>query len=181
LKEWKMSTEISSVLEEKITSALANARIASMELRELIPETEAALAAAEAPAQAEREKALDPVASPDSAKAERSVWAAEFRRDRLRSSLTHLRQRLGEVEASERQRDWEEDYKAVGAKVDARAKELAEFYQSVTAQLCDLFREAKAIDQECARVNAAAQAGEKRRLLGVELTARKLASHQLLT
>jgi hypothetical protein len=179
LKEWKMSTEISAVLEEKITSALANGRIGSVELRELIPETEAAHAAAEATAQAEREKALDPVASPDSAKAERSVWAAEFTRDRLRSSLTHLHQRLGEVEAAERQHDWQEDYEAVKAKRDARAREFAELYPSLTAQLLDLFRRAEAVDEECSRVNAEAPQGEHRRLLGVELTARKLESFSI--
>jgi hypothetical protein len=168
-----------AVLEERITSALANARIASMELRELIPETEAALAAAEATARAEREKALDPVASPDAAKAEQSVWAAEFRRDRLRSSLTHLQQRLGEVEAAERQRDWREDYEAVKAKCDALAEEFAELYPSLTAQLCDLFRRAQAVDQECSRVNTEAPPGEPRRVRGVELTAHNLESFNI--
>jgi hypothetical protein len=169
-----MSDKTPAALEQRITSALANAQITSAELRELIPDTEAALAAAEATAQAEREKALDAVASPDAATAEQAAWAVEFRRDRWRSSLTRLHRRLGEVEASERQRNWEETYEAVGAKRDASAKELAEFYQSATAQLRDLFREAEAVDQECTRVNAAAPLGENRRLLGVELTARKL-------
>jgi hypothetical protein len=168
-----------AVLEERITSALANARVASMELRELIPETEAALAAAEATAQAEREKALDPVESPDSAKAEQLVWTAEFRRERLRSSLTHLQQRLGEVEAAERQQNWQEDYEAVKAKRDGLAKEFAEFYPSLTAQLLDLFRRAAAVDQECSRVNSEAASGEPRRVLGVELTARKLESFSI--
>jgi hypothetical protein len=171
-----MSNEKLTALEERITSALANASIASAELRERIPETEDALKAAEATAQAERKKALNPVASSDSAKAEQSVWAAEFRRDRLRSFVTHLRQRLAEVEASERQRDWQEDYEAVKARRDALADEFAELYPSLTAQLCELFRRAEALDQECDRINSEAPKGENRRLLGVELTARKLKS-----
>ena len=144
-----MSNEKPAVLEERITRVLANARITSLELTQLIPDAEAALAAAAATAEAEREKALDAVASRDSAKAEQSAWAAEFRRDRWRSSLTRLRQRLGEVEASERQRDWVEDYDTVKAKRDAVAKEFAERYPTLTAELCDLFRRAEAVDEEC--------------------------------
>jgi hypothetical protein len=171
-----MDSEIAVAFEDRITSALANASIASTELRELIPPTDAALAAAEAIAKAERAKALDPVVSAASAEAERSVWAAEFRRDRLRSFLSHLRQRLAEVEASERQRDWQEDYEAVREQRDELADEFAELFPSLTAQLCDLFRRAEALDQECDRVNSEAPNGESRRLLGVELAARNLKS-----
>ena len=56
-----MSKQTPAALEQRIASALANANISSVELREMIPETEAALTAAEATAQAEREKALDPM------------------------------------------------------------------------------------------------------------------------
>jgi hypothetical protein len=118
-----------TALEERITSALANASIASTELRELIPETEAALTAAEATAQAEREKALNPVTSSDSAEAEQLVWTAEFRRDRLRSFLSHLRQRLAQLEMSERAARWQEDYEAVKKERDELADEFAERYQ----------------------------------------------------
>jgi hypothetical protein len=159
-----------------ITSALANASIASTELRELILETEAALTAAEATAQAERAKALDPVASAASAEVERSVRAAEFRRDRLRSFLSHLRQRLAEVEVSERVARWQKGYEAVREQRDELADEFAELYPGLTAQLCDLFRRAEALDQECDRINSNAPNGESRRLLGVELTARSLKS-----
>jgi hypothetical protein len=65
------------------------------------PETEAALTEAEATAQGEREKALDPVLSADTAEAEKVVWEAEFKRDRLRLSLSRLRQRHDEVQAAE--------------------------------------------------------------------------------
>jgi hypothetical protein len=171
-----MSERTPKVIEERVASALANASIASAELRALIPEAASALATAEATANAERAKAFDPVASPESAKAEQSVWAAEFRRDRLRSFLSHLRQRLSEVEASERQRDWQEDYEAVKEERAEIANEFAEFYPSLTARLSDLFRRAEALDQECSRINSEAPKGETRRLLGVELTARNLKS-----
>ena len=43
-------------------------------------------------------------------------------------------------------------------------------------RFCDLFCRAKEVDQECARINSEAAAGEHRYLLGVELTARGLES-----
>jgi hypothetical protein len=46
----------------------------------------------------------------------------------------------------------------------------------LTAQLIELFREAKAVDQECERINSEPPKDQKQRLLGVELTARKLKS-----
>jgi hypothetical protein len=85
-----------------------------------------------------------------------------------------LRQRLAEVEASERLARWQEDYEAVKEERDELADEFAEVYQSLTAQFCDLFRRAEALDQECDRINSEAPKGEKRRLLGVELCARNL-------
>jgi hypothetical protein len=65
-------------------------------------------------------------------------------------------------------------YEAVKAQRDALAK-YAELYPLLTARLCDLFHRVEALDQECSRINGEAPAGDHRRLLGVELTARKLA------
>jgi hypothetical protein len=104
------------------------------------------------------------------------VWTAEFRRDRLRSFLTHLQQQLRKVEALEKAAGRQEDYEAVKAKRDALADEFAERYRILTTQLCDLFCRANAVDQECSRINSEAPKGERRRLLGVKLTARKLES-----
>jgi hypothetical protein len=56
----------------------------------------------------------------------------------------------------------------------ALADEFAERYASLAAELCDLFRRAQAVDQECSRIDSQAPQGEKRRLAGVELTARNL-------
>lgn len=162
--------------EQQIAQALSHPGVASADLDELISKTEEAVAEAAATAQAEREKALDPIASPDAAKAEQSIWAAEFSRDRLRALLSRLWERLDEIEAAEKAARWEADYAAIEAKRDALANELAEMYPNLTAQLCDMFQRAKAIDQECSRINGEAPAGEHRRLLGVELTARGLES-----
>jgi hypothetical protein len=148
--------------------------MSSVELREMIPETEAALTAAEAAAQAERQKSLDPIASADTAEAEKVVWAAEFRRDRLRAALSRLRQRHDEVQAAEYAARRQVNYDTVKAKRDDLAKELAEYYPSLVDRFCDLFCRVKEVDQECARINSEAAAGEHRYLLGVELTARGL-------
>jgi hypothetical protein len=90
------------------------------------------------------------------------------------SSLSRLRQRFEEVAAAEHAAQWQASYEEVEAKRDALASEFSETYQNVTNQLIDLFRRALAIDQECSHVNLAARAGERRRLRGVELTARGL-------
>jgi hypothetical protein len=161
-------------LEQQIAQALTNPDVASADLDELISKTEEAVADAAATAQAEREKALDPIASPDAAKAEQSVWAAELRRDRLRSSLVRLWERLNEIERVASTARWKADYDAVKAKRDILAKEFAELYPTLTAQLCDLFERAKLVDRECVRIDGEAPAAEHRRLRGIELTARGL-------
>jgi hypothetical protein len=161
-------------LEQQIAQALTNPDVASAGLDELISKTEEAVAEAAATAQAEREKALDSIASPDTAKAEQSVWAAELRRDRLRSSLVRLWERLNEAERVASTARWKADYDAVKAKRDILAKEFAELYPNLTTQLCDLFHRAKVLDQECSRIDGEAPVGENRRLRGVELTARGL-------
>jgi hypothetical protein len=73
-----MNKHKAPTLDERIANALGNTQITSAEVTELIAETEPALAAAEAKAQVEGERALDPVAAPDAAEAERSAWAAEL-------------------------------------------------------------------------------------------------------
>ncbi len=169
-----MSKQPSATLDQRIASALSDAKISSGELTELITETETAFAAAEVTAQAEREKALDPIASPDTDEAERSLRAAELSRDRLRSSLCRLRLRFDEVAMAEYTAHWEADYEALEARQNALAKEFSEKYQKLT--LCDLFRRALAIDEERSRVNGTAPPGESRRLRGVSPNQHSLTS-----
>jgi hypothetical protein len=161
-------------LETRISQSLQNTNCSAATLSDLLAECEAATVAAEATAQAERAKALDPIASVNTAEAEKLVWAAEFRRDRLHSFLSQLRQRITETEAAECAAQWEADFETVKAERDAVAKDLGERYPELTAELCDLFRRVLATNEKCSRVNGAAPAGESRRLRGVELTARGL-------
>jgi hypothetical protein len=174
-----MSKQIPLTLDQRIASVLANAETTSAEVVELIAETVPALTAAEAKAQAERGKALDPVAAPDAAEVERSAWAAELYRDRLRSCLSRLQQRFDELAIAECAAQWQATYEEVEATRDALAKEFSEVYPKLTSQLCDLFDRMKAVDEECLRINGQAAGGERRRLVGVEQTARRLTNFSI--
>jgi hypothetical protein len=165
-----------SNLETRIASALTNDGVASRELAALLTELNAAISVADETAEAAREKALDPISLPDVGKAEQLAWAAKLNRDRLRSLLSRVRQRLDELEEAEYAAQWQADYEAAEAKRNAIAKEMAELYPNVAKKLCDLFQRAEAVDKECLRVNGEAPTGEQRRLRGVELTARNLGS-----
>jgi hypothetical protein len=158
-----IETKITAALSDDITSAL-------------IAETEAAITQADADAEAERANALDPIASPDAAKAREALAAAEFARDRLRTVLPRLQQRLTEVAAGEYAAQWEPEFKQVEAQRDALAAEYAELYPKVAAQLIDLFGRIEAVDKEVSRINGSAPYGERRRLAAVELVARGLES-----
>ena len=170
-----MNKQTPKTLEETIAKALTDPHVVSADLYELISETEVALTAAEATAKAERKNALNTI-GPDAAEAEKSAWAAELRRDRLKSLLSRLRQRLDEVSAAEYAAQRAVDYEAVKAKRDALAREFVEFYPDLVSRFIDFAHRVAAVDNECARFNGAALAGEHRRLLGVELTARNLES-----
>jgi hypothetical protein len=158
-------------LEAHITSALTD-NIASSDLEALIAETEAAIVASDTAAEAAREKALDPVLSPDPAAARASMEQAYFDRDRLRTVLPRLHGRLKQVEAAEYAARWEPDFKRVEAQRDALAAEMREAYPAAVAQLADIFQRAAEVDRECSRINGSAPSGERRRLVRVELAAR---------
>jgi hypothetical protein len=117
-------------------------------------------------------KALDPIASPDAAKARAAMEDAAFTRERLRTVLPRLQARLKQVVAAEYAANWEPEFKRVEALRDELAAAMRKLYPAAVAQLVDLFQRAAECDRECSRINGAAPAGEHRRLLKVELTAR---------
>jgi hypothetical protein len=160
-------------IEKRISSALSD-EITSTNLAALIAETETAISEAEATAEAERVSALDLLASPDASKARTTMEDAAFTRDRLRTVLPRLREKLRMVEAAEYAARWEPEYKKVEAQRDELAKEFASTYPKVVSQLIDLLRRTETCDREVGRINGSAPDGESRRLRGVELTARGL-------
>ncbi len=163
-------------LEKKIASAIGNGNIGSADLMELIDEVATAADQAEQLAVAEKAKALDLIASPDAGKAHDAVVAAELTRDRLKTILPKLRERLTDALAAEQHARWVADYQRIEAARDAAANNFSK-YPELIAQLVDILREAEAVDKEVSRINIAAPEGEHRRLLGVELTARGLTAH----
>ncbi len=104
----------------------------------------------------------------------RAMQAAEFSRERLRTVLPRLRNRLRQVQAAEYTAQWRRDFERVEVKRDTLASEFAELYPKLVAQLIDLFRRVEAVDSECSRVNGSAPANQNRYLFGVELSARNL-------
>ena len=160
-------------IEKRISSALSD-DITSTDLAALIAETEAAISEAEATAEAERAKGLDLLASPDAAKARTAMEDAAFTRDRLRTVLPRLRDRLREVQATEYAAAWEPEFKLVEAQRNELAKEFTSTYPKVVGQLIDLLRRTEECDREVGRINGSAPDGDGRRLRGVELTARGL-------
>jgi hypothetical protein len=164
-----------SDLERRIATALED-ETTSADLIVLLDETEAAIAAASTAAEAEREKALDPLLSPDPAQARAAMEDAAFTRDRLRAVLPRLEQRLTEVKAAEYAAIWEPEFQEVKVTRDELATELRELYPRLATQLADLFYRIEAADKEVSCINGSAPSGDHRRLLGVELTARNLAS-----
>jgi hypothetical protein len=160
-----------STLEERIAAALSD-NIASSDLVALIAETEESIALADTTAEAERVKALDPIASPDPVKARAAMENAAFTRDRLRTVLPRLHVRLKQAEAAEYVAKWKPDFKRVEAQRDALAAEMRETYPPAAAQLADLFARMAQCDRECSRINGSAPPGDHCRLRCVELTAR---------
>jgi len=170
----KVVTVMFEAIEKRIASALADKSVTSQILGDLMPELESVIAVADRAAEAARAKALDLVNSPDAEKAEEAMKTAEFRRDRLRTALPRLRERHEAVAAAEYAAHWESECDKVEAERNALARQFAEVYPNIVAQLVDLFDRMAVVDKEVGRVNGSAPNGIHRRLLGVELAARGL-------
>jgi len=102
-----------SDLEHRIAFALTDDAVTTAALSELIQETDAAIIAADATAESERAKALDPTLSPDPKAAREAMQTAEFARDRLRTVLPRLQKRYERVASAERKAAWVEQYDAI--------------------------------------------------------------------
>ena len=99
--------------EERISAALTNRDIKADTLAGLITETEAAIAAAEQAAEAERAKALDPLQSPDADAAHAAMQSAEFAVRRLHTMLPRLQQRHRLVASAEEYAAWAATFEAL--------------------------------------------------------------------
>jgi hypothetical protein len=131
-------------------------------------------------AEHERARALDPLRSPDAAKAREVMASTEFARDRLRSVLPRLEQRYEKVRRVEVKARWVASYEVAKAKVDAAAEELKALYPEYTNKLINLLLRIRQIDAEAKRVMdakpcpEASEPADSRCLLATELVAREL-------
>jgi hypothetical protein len=166
---------VTQTLDERIRAALTDDAVTSVELENLYEEIEAAVPAAQQQAAAAHEQALDPLTE-DVAGARAAAQDYQIRVQRLQGALPRLGQRLATVRQREEYGRWLPEYEAVAAERDAQAQTFAERYPALVAELVALFQGNAAIDAQVQRVNGAAAnlLNEHRRLLSVELTARKL-------
>jgi hypothetical protein len=147
-------------------------------LSELIAESDAAVAEADATAEREKIRALDPALSPDPRKARQAMEDATFAANRLRTLQPRLRQRLQHVAYAEAHARWLETYTAVKEKRDAAAEELKQLYPEVVGKLVELLTRIRSIDAEVRAVNERKPVGVgipwdgNSRLLPVEYEAR---------
>jgi hypothetical protein len=168
-----MSNEpMSSALQRRITESLVG-DITSADLATLISETEAAIAAANATAEAERTKALDLTLSPDATTARETMQAAEFTRDRLRAVLPKLKERLSQVAEREYLAKWHAAYETLKIERDALAADLRAVYPEFETKISDLFARIAANDEQRSRLDQARPVGHD--LRSAELAARNMA------
>jgi hypothetical protein len=141
----------------------------------LIKEAEAASLSSGDAADRARKRALDPVLSDkDVSEARRQMEDAAFRRDRLQTAVTRLRERLEQVKAEEEDQRRQVVYERVKTERDKLAAELAEIYPAFANNLADLLPRIAANDREIEYINGHALPSGAGRLLVAELVARKL-------
>jgi hypothetical protein len=113
-------------LDERIAAAFGDGA-KSADVVSLIKETEAASLSCNDAAERARKRALDPILSAnDVAEARRQMEDAAFRRERLQTAVTRLRERLEEVKAQEENERRQLVYDRVKAERDKLAAELAD-------------------------------------------------------
>jgi hypothetical protein len=167
-------TAATASLEQRIAAALrGDADAASSELQQLLAEVDTAIAAAVASVAEQRERALDPLSTTDSASAHSAVVIAELHRDRLRVARPRLEQRLAAAVAEESALRWDAHYRRLAAKVEEAAVRVAR-YPTLAAEIVELVQLAAAVDKEVGDLHIRAASGEHRRLPQVELLARNL-------
>jgi len=159
-------------LDERIAVAFRDG-VRSGDVADLIQEAEAAAAQSADAAERARNQALDPSAT-DVTAVRREMEDAAFRRDRLQTATTRLRERLQEVRAQEEDHRRRLAYDEARAERDELAAELVRVYPQMEAQLVELLSRTKASDERIERINDRGLPSGAERLLVAELVARGL-------
>jgi hypothetical protein len=162
-----MKHQQAPTLDQRISAALGNGKVAIDDLHALIADVETGIEEAEAYAKQQRERALDPTR--DAAEAPQLVAVAELRRDRLKAALPRLQAKLATVLADEYSDRWHADANKVKTQVDAATEQVAR-YTEMADQIVAVLSEAEAVNQEVDRINGSAPDGDHRRIGKVDLT-----------
>lgn len=163
-------------LDQRISAALGGGKTSPDDLERLILEVNEAIKASTDLAKAEREHSLDPSTSqPDAQTASESAAIEELRRDRLKTALPRIEERLRGAIAAEHHDRWQAERNKVQALRDAAAKRF-EKLPELFDEIINIFLEAEDVDLEVARVNQAAPDNVFERLVPTELHARGLSA-----
>jgi hypothetical protein len=128
-----------SELEKRISAALADASVTAASLANLLQQTEWALPEAEQYAASERDKSLDPTASPDPRSARAASEDAQFAVGRLKTLQPRLRARHLQVYQQEAVREYLAKLADLAPQRDALARELRATYEAAASKLLDVF------------------------------------------
>jgi hypothetical protein len=162
-------------LERRLLAVIGDAHEATAaELRALLEETEAAIIAAEQAAILSREQAFDPQRAPDPVAARDQMENASLLVGRLQTLHSRLQRRVTAVEAAEHFRQWQCDFRDLKKEHDSLAKEFAQVYPTVCAQLFNLFGRLGSFDRRASQLHQRRPAGCSLHIESAELTARKL-------
>ena len=140
-------------LEQKIAAALTAADVSSTYLSQLIAETEVGITTADATAEQERERALDPVKSPDPKQARQAMQDAEFVRDRLKTLLPRLETRYREIAEAEALAVWRAKADELEPRGVALLDGFAEFYPEMAKRLASHLDDMRAFDKQVDDLN----------------------------
>jgi hypothetical protein len=165
---WQMSK---LDIDARIVAAFGNVK--STDLSTLIEEVEGAALASDQVADSARRRALDPALAPNVvAEARRNMEDTTFRRDRMQTAVTGLKERLREVKALEENERRRKIYERVKAERDSLAIQLKANYPGIENQLGQLITKIEANDREIEFVNAHGLPTGAERLRSAELIAR---------
>ena len=120
-------------LEPRIVAALRG-DLSAAKLAALTDETEVAIRQAEANAEAQRQRSLDPLSSPDPRQARAAMEDAAFRSERLKSLLPRLQARYERVAAAEEREQWKRRYETLKVRRDALSAELVRGLSRISRQ-----------------------------------------------
>jgi hypothetical protein len=163
-----------SALEGRIAAAFSDG-VTSADVISLIAEAESAALASGKSADHARERALDPTLTASAVvEARRHMEDAAFRRERLQTAVSRLRERLKEARTQEENQRRLIAYEKARAERDQLAAELKAVYPQFEEQLRYLLPRIVENDRQIEFINARAMPTGMERLLGAELIARGL-------